>query len=67
MDIKNKVFKTYTECKEPNRKEQLNIQFKMLKNELTTLTRQSKKDYYNHYFTANTNNLEKIWKGLLKK
>ena len=52
------------DCKDSLRKEQLNTEFKTLKNELTTLTRQSKKDYYNQYFTVNTKNLQKIWKGI---
>ena len=28
------------------------------------MTRQSKKDYYNQYFTDNTKNLQKIWQGI---
>ena len=51
-------------CKNPLTKEQLNTEFKLIKNDITRLSRQSKKDYYNQYFTANTNNLQKIWKGI---
>ena len=51
-------------CKDPLTKERLNTEFKYLKNEITALIRQSKKDYYNQYFTTNTNNLQKIWKGI---
>ena len=51
-------------CKNPLIKEQLNTEFKAIQNEITTLTRQSKKDYYNRYFTANTKNLQKFWKGI---
>ena len=64
INKKNKAFKKHIKCKDPATKEQLIIQLKTMKNEITTLTRQSKKDYYNHYFSTNTNNLKKIWKGI---
>ena len=53
-------------CKEtqPIQKEELNTEFKALKNEITALSRQSRKDYYNLYFTENKQNLQKIWKGI---
>ena len=51
-------------AKDPTRKEQSYTQYKSLKNEITTLTRQSKKEYYNHYFSENSKNLYKIWKGI---
>ena len=35
-----------------------------MKNEVLTLTRQSKQRYYNKYFTENTKNLQKIWQGI---
>ena len=61
---KDKLFKKYMNCKEPQEKEQMNKAYKDKKNEITAMTRQSKKDYYNKYFTENTNNLQKIWKGI---
>ena len=64
MKNKNKIFNKYMNAKDPTRKEQSYIQYKSLKNELTTLTRQSKKEYYNHYFSENSKNLQKIWKGI---
>ena len=48
--IKNKVFKKVIKCKNPDQKSQLNVQFKHLKNEITALTRQSKKQYYENIF-----------------
>ena len=33
-------------------------------NEITSLTRESKKQYYETFFSANKNNLSKIWKGI---
>ena len=35
-----------------------------MKYEITSLVRQSKKDYYNQYFTENTKNLQKNWQGI---
>ena len=46
----------------PEVKEYLKTNYKNIKNEITNLTRQSKKDYYKQYFTENTENLQKIWK-----
>ena len=51
-------------CKDPIRKETLNRKFKEIKNEITNLTRQSKKNYYNQYFTENSKNLQKMWRGI---
>ena len=62
--IKNRVFKKLIKCKNPDQKSQLNVQFKLLKNEITSLTRESKKQYYKTFFSANKNNLSKIWKGI---
>ena len=45
----------------PEVKEYLKTNYKNIKNEITNLTRQSKKDYYKQYFTEN---LQKIWKGI---
>ena len=36
----------------------------MVKNEITSLTRLRKKEYYHKYFTENKANLQKIWKGI---
>ena len=36
----------------------------MLKNEVTSLLRTSKRDYYNRFFTNNRKNLRKTWEGI---
>ena len=64
IDTKNRKLKQYMECKNPAIKEILEREFKILKNELQTETRQSKKDFYDKYFTENKDNLQKIWKGI---
>ena len=64
MKKKNVAFQKYMNCKDPQRKEALKTEYKIIKNETTRLTRQSKKEYYNQYFSATTNNLQNIWKGI---
>ena len=66
IELKNKTFKKYMQCKQTQieSKECLKIDYKTLKNEITTLSKQSKKDYYKKYFTENKDNLQKIWKGI---
>ena len=61
---KNKLLKKSIKTKDPARKNQWEREYKTLKNEITALTRQSKKDYYHQYFTDNIKNLQKIWKGI---
>ena len=64
IDSKNRLFKKYVKCKNSERKIELNNNYKTQKNEITNLTRQSKKAYYDKYFTENKNNLKKIWQGI---
>ena len=52
------------ECDDLEIKANLVHSIKTMKNEITSLTRKSKKDFYNNYFSKNKNNLQKIWKGI---
>ena len=61
---KNKLLRKYVNCKNHVRKSGLFEQFKVLKNEITQLTRTGKKSYYQKYFSENKGNLQKIWKGI---
>ena len=63
---KNKIFKKYVNCKNTIRKQELNIEYKILKNKLTELTRQNKKIYYENYFSYNKKNLKKSGRGSKK-
>lgn len=40
--------------------------YKLKRNLLITLTRQSKKDYYSKFFLENQSNLKKTWEGIRK-
>ena len=64
IKLKNKYFRKSIKCKDPGRKEVLRDNYKSIKNEITALTRQRKKQYYQKYFTENKANLQKIWKGI---
>jgi len=61
---KNKILQKYIKCNVQNRKTQLYNNFKNIKNEITNMTRNSKKIYYQKYFSDNKNNLQKVWKGI---
>ena len=58
------IFKQHIKCKDTTRKKKLLNGFKVLKNEITSLTRSSKKSYYEKYFTKNKDNLRKTWQGI---
>ena len=65
INEKNKAFKKYMKCiGTMETKIQMHIEYEIVKNEITNLTRQSKKDYYKQYFTDNSANLLKVWKGI---
>ena len=61
---KNKVFKRYVKCNIADVKKTLHEQYKTLKNEITFLTRNGKKSYYEKYFSNNKDNLRKTWQGI---
>jgi carboxypeptidase C (cathepsin A) len=64
IEYKNSIFKKYIKCKNTENKSGLYDNFKLLKNEVTSLTRESKKEYYKTYFSNNKKNLKNIWKGI---
>ena len=61
---RNKMFQKYANCKDDTKKAQLKNEYKLIKNEITYLTRKGKKEHYDRYFTENKANLKKIWKGI---
>ena len=58
------LFFLNTRFKDLNQKAILNAEFKQMKNEITSLTKNSKKDYYDKYFTKHKDNLGKTWQGI---
>ena len=61
---KNKLLTKMIKCRNPNEKTQLKNDFNAKKNEITRLTRNNKKDYYDRYFTKHKKNLSKTWQGI---
>ena len=61
---KNKILKKMVKSQDQNEKALLKNDFNNIKNEITRLTRNNKKDYYDRYFTKHKNNLSKTWQGI---
>ena len=61
---KNYIFKKYIKIKDPQRKNEHFVQYKLLKNEILLITRQSKKDFYSKFFQDHKNNIKKTWEGI---
>ena len=51
-------------CNNTILKETIHIEYKTLKNRITSLIHFSKKDYYTKYFNQYSNNIKKIWEGI---
>ena len=63
INRKNKSYKKFIKSKKREEK----LQFNHIKNEITSLTRKSKKEYYKYYFNRHNKNLKKIYGTTLKK
>ena len=63
IDEKNKIFKKHVKSKDTTRKKQLLNEFKELKNEITFLTREGKKGYYEKYFSKNQGQSKENMRG----
>ena len=51
-------------AKDPQVKEMYHEEYKDYRNILSTIFKQSKTNYYNHYFEANWNSIKNTWKGI---
>ena len=62
---RDKLFKTFRNASDGNVKTKLyNDYKKQLRNELTTLKRNNKLDYYKQYFDKNKKKTAALWKGI---
>ena len=61
---KNKTYNKFMNEKNVVHRETLELKYKKLKNEITKLTRQNKKAYYQNYFSENSKNAKKLWAGI---
>ena len=61
---KNKLYKKYIKCKNTVTRNQIYQLYKTLKNQITQIIKLNKKNHFTRYFTANNNNLRKLWDGI---
>ena len=61
---RDKLLRLYIKTNEINRKEEIHSQYKVLRNKITTLIRNSKKNHLQNYFTKNAQDIRKTWSGI---
>ena len=62
--MKNNLLKKFISAKDPQVKEKHHKEYKDYKTLLPTISKQSKTNYYNHYFESNWNSIKNTWKDL---
>ena len=60
---RDKLFKKYYNAKDEERKQNL-LDYKRTRNEVTTLKRKNKTEYYKIYFEKNIKKTKALWKGI---
>ena len=58
------MLEIFITAKDPQVKERYHKEYKDYRNMLSTILKQSKTNYYNHYFETNWNSIKNTWKGL---
>ena len=58
------LFLKFTRAKDETIKQHYHDQHKALRNQIVSLSRESKKNYYQKFFSDNANNLRDTWKGI---
>ena len=58
------TFRKYIDAKDPIRKEALRNEYKTLRNRITYIINQSKKNHYQQFFAENCDNIKKTWTGI---
>ena len=64
ISIKNNLLKKFITVKDPQIKERYHKENKDYRNLLSTILKQSKTNYFNHYFESNWNSIKNTWKGI---
>ena len=64
IKIRDKFLKLYIKSKNIYLKENYHKIYKTYRNQIVSLTKQSKKNHYQNYFTVNYNNIKKTWDGI---
>ena len=63
---RDSLHKKYIKAKNNVMKSDYHVKYKELRNQIVSLCRISKKNYYQNYFSKYTNNLKETWKGIKK-
>ena len=61
---RDKLLRLYIKSNEPNRKVELHTEYKILRNKITALIRNSKKKHHQKYFIENSKDIRKTWNGI---
>jgi len=64
MNRRDKLLHKVIKMKNLPNKLSLQAEYKLLRNQIVELTKLSKQNFYNTYFTSNNGNLRKIWQGI---
>ena len=56
---RDKLLRKYIQLKDSIRKNEIHTQYKLLRNQIIALIRQSKKNYYQQYFSDNAKDIKK--------
>ena len=60
------LYKKFIKAKNIDIKNEYHVRYKNLRNHIVTLSRNSKKIYFQNFFADNANNLRNTWKGIKK-
>ena len=60
----DRCYRKYTKETNQIRKLGLNNHIKIMKNKITQLIRNNKRNYYKEYFLTNKSNIKQLWKGV---
>ena len=63
ISFKDNLLKKFITAKDPQIKEKYK-EYKYYRNLLSTILKQSKTNYFNHYFESNWNSIKNTWKGI---
>ena len=64
ISIKNKLLKKFITAKDPQVKERYHKEYEDYRNLLSTILKQIKTNYYNHYFESNWNSIKNTCRGI---
>ena len=64
MKVRDKLYKSFLQAKDPLVKATLKERFKLYRNRIVSICRQRKIDFYRNFFQENIQNSANVWKGI---